>query len=294
MNVGLIGLGLMGHGMGESLLRGGHELTVYNRTASKADALVAKGARLAKSPADACRGDVVITMVADDAALEEVTFGALGILKNLAAGAVHVSASTISVALADRLTDEHTKAGQHFVSAPVFGRPQVAAAGQLNILIAGAADPVKRVMPVLESMGQKVWPFGDRPSAANLVKLSGNFMLFAAVEALAESIALLRKGGVDEHAFVDMMTNTLFAAPIYKGYAPLITKQQYQPPGFSAPLGLKDVRLALAAGESLQVPLPLGSLVRDKFLALLARGGEGDDIAALGRIAAEQAGIASR
>jgi 3-hydroxyisobutyrate dehydrogenase-like beta-hydroxyacid dehydrogenase len=291
MKIGLIGLGLMGHGMAESLLRGGHELTVYNRTASKADALVAKGAQLAKTPADACRGDVVITMLSDDAALEEVTRGAHGILKNLGAGAVHVSASTISVALAERLTDEHNKAGQHFVSAPVFGRPQVAAAGQLNILAAGAAEPVKRVMPVLEAMAQKVWPFGEQPSAANLVKLSGNFMIFAAVEALAESIALLRKAGVDEHAFVDMMTNTLFAAPIYKIYAPLITKQQYQPPGFAAPLGLKDVRLALAAGESMNVPLPLGSLVRDKFLALLARGGEGDDIAALGKVAAEQAGM---
>jgi 3-hydroxyisobutyrate dehydrogenase-like beta-hydroxyacid dehydrogenase len=219
-----------------------------------------------------------------------VTFGAHGILTNLGANAVHVSASTISVELAERLTDEHSKAGQHFVSAPVFGRPQVAAAGQLNILAAGAADPVKRAMPVLESMGQKVWPFGAKPSAANLVKLSGNFMIFAAVEALAESIALLRKAGVDEHAFVDMMTNTLFAAPIYKIYAPLITKQQYQPPGFAAPLGLKDVRLALAAGDSLNVPLPLGSLVRDKFLSLLARGGEGDDIAALGKVAAEQSG----
>ncbi len=291
MKVGLIGLGLMGHGMGESLLRGGHELTVYNRTASKADDLVAKGARLAKTPADACRGDAVITMVADDRALEEVTFGAQGIIKNLAAGSVHVSASTIGVPMADRLTDEHAKAGQHFVSAPVFGRPQVAAAGQLNIAVAGAPDAVKRVMPALESISQKVWPFGERPSAANLVKLSGNFMLFAAVEALAESIALLRKGGVDEHAFVDMITNTLFAAPIYKGYAPLITKQQYQPAGFAAPLGLKDVRLALAAGENLKVPLPLGSLVRDKFLALIARGGESDDIAALGKIAAEQAGM---
>ncbi|HEY5757806.1 MAG TPA: NAD(P)-dependent oxidoreductase [Steroidobacter sp.] len=291
MKVGLIGLGMMGHGMAESLLRGGHELTVYNRTAKKADALVAKGAQLAKTPADACRGDVVITMLSDDAALEEVIFGAHGILTNLSPGGVHVSASTISVALADRLTDEHSKAKQHFVSAPVFGRPHVAAAGQLNILAAGAPDPVKRVMPVLESMAQKVWPFGEKPSAANLVKLSGNFMIFAAVEALAESIALLRKAGVDEHAFVDMMTNTLFAAPVYKIYAPLITQQKYQPPGFSAPLGLKDVRLALAAGESMNVPLPLGSLVRDKFLALLARGGEGDDIAALGKIAAEQAGM---
>lgn len=291
MKVGLIGLGVMGQGMGESLLRGGHELTVYNRTTSKADALVAKGARLASTPADACRGDAVITMVADDAALEDVTFGTHGILQNLGAGTVHVSASTISVVLAERLTDEHTKAGQHFVSAPVFGRPHVAAAGQLNVLAAGAADAVKRVMPLLESMGQKVWPFGARPSAANLVKLSGNFLIFAAVEALAESIALLRKADVDQHAFVDMMTNTLFAAPIYKGYAPLITTQQYQPPGFAAPLGLKDVRLVLAAGESLNVPLPLGSLVRDKFLALLAQGdGENLDIAALGRVAAEQSG----
>lgn len=290
MKVGMIGLGLMGQGMAESLIRGGHELTVYNRTAKKADALVAKGARLAKTPADACKGDAVVTMLADDAALEEVAFGEQGILANLGAGAVHVSASTISVALADRLTDEHNKAGQHFVSAPVFGRPHVAAAGQLNIVAAGAADPVQRVMPVLEAMAQKVWRFGAQPSAANLVKLSGNFMIFAAVEALAESIALLRKAGVDEHAYVDMMTNTLFASPIYKTYAPLIIQQQYEPPGFSAPLGLKDVRLALAAGEHLNVPLPLGSLVRDKFLALLARKGEGLDIAALGRVAAEQSG----
>jgi 3-hydroxyisobutyrate dehydrogenase-like beta-hydroxyacid dehydrogenase len=291
MKVGLIGLGMMGHGMGESLLRGGHELTVYNRTASKADSLVAKGARLAKTPADACRGEVVITMLADDAAVEQVAFSEQGILKNLAPHTVHVSCSTISVAFADRLADAHAKAGQQFVSAPVFGRPQVATAGQLNIVAAGAQDSVKRVTPVLESMAQKVWPFGERPSAANLVKISGNFMLFAAVEALAESIALLRKAGVDEHAFVDMMTNTLFAAPVYKGYAPLITKQQYRPAGFAAPLGLKDVRLALTTGESLKVPLPLGSLVRDKFLALIARGGEEDDIAALGKIAAEQAGM---
>jgi 3-hydroxyisobutyrate dehydrogenase-like beta-hydroxyacid dehydrogenase len=291
MKVGLIGLGMMGHGMGESLLRGGHELTVYNRTASKADSLVAKGARLAKTPADACRGEVVITMLADDAAVEQVAFSDQGILKNLAADTVHVSCSTISVPFADRLADAHAKAGQQFVSAPVFGRPQVATAGQLNIVAAGAPDSVKRVTPALESMAQKVWPFGERPSAANLVKISGNFMLFAAVEALAESVALLRKAGVDEHAFVDMMTNTLFAAPVYKGYAPLITKQQYRPAGFAAPLGLKDVRLALAAGESLKVPLPLGSLVRDKFLALIARGGEEDDIAALGKIAAEQAGM---
>ncbi|MET0498519.1 MAG: NAD(P)-dependent oxidoreductase [Steroidobacteraceae bacterium] len=290
MKVGFIGLGKMGEGMADSLIRAGHELTVYNRTASRADALVAKGAVLAADPAEACGGEVVITMVADDAALENVAFGERGILANLGEGAVHISASTISVALSQRLRDEHAKLNQHFVSSPVFGRPQVAAAGQLNVLVAGAADPVRRVMPLLEAMGQKVWPMGAEPHEANLVKLSGNFLILAAVEALAETIALLSKAGVDKHAFVDMMTNSLFASPIYKIYGPLLAQEKYEPPGFVAHLGLKDIRLALAAGESLRVPLPLGSLLRDKFLTLLASGGENLDVVALGRVAAEQSG----
>ena len=290
MKVGFVGLGQMGVGMAGSLLRAGHEVTVYNRTASKADALIEKGARPASDPAAACGGDAVVTMLADDAAVEGVVFGERGILATLGSGAVHVSASTISIELAERLTQAHAEAGQHFVSAPVFGRPQVAAAGELNILVAGDADPVKRVLPLLEAMGQKVWPQGARPRDANLVKICGNFLIFAAVQALGETVALLGKAGVDKQLFMDMMTNSLFASPIYKIYGGMIAQGRYQPPGFAAPLGLKDVRLALAAGDDLQVPLPLGSVLRDQFITLLARGGNDLDASALAMVAAQNSG----
>jgi 3-hydroxyisobutyrate dehydrogenase-like beta-hydroxyacid dehydrogenase len=284
----------MGLGMAERLIQAGHELIVYNRTAGKADPLVAKGARVAADPSETCESEVVITMLADDAALEGVTLGAGGILAHLQPGAIHLSMSSISFALSERLTAEHLKARQHFVSAPVFGRPKVAAAGQLNILLAGAPAPSQVVLPLLEAMGQKVWPLGERPRDANLVKLSGNFLIAAAIEALAESITLVSKAGIDSKAFVDIMTSTLFASPIYKIYAPMIAEQKYSPPGFAAPLGFKDVRLTLAAGESLRVPLPLAALVRERYLALLAQGGEDLDWAALGLVAARDAGLQSR
>ena len=294
MKVGFIGLGQMGLGMAGRLLDAGHELVVFNRTSSKADPLLARGAQVAADPAETCRGDVVVTMLADDAALEGVAFGERGILANLSAGAVHLSMSTISLALSERLTAEHTKARQHFISAPVFGRPAVAAAGQLNIVMAGVLEASKTVMPLLEAMGQKVWPLGERARDANLVKLGGNFLIGAAIEALAESVALMSKAGVDKQAFIEIMTSTLFASPIYKIYGGLIAQEKYEPPGFAAPLGFKDVKLALAAGESLRVPLPLAGLLRERCLTLLARGGENLDWSALGLVAAQDSGQASR
>jgi 3-hydroxyisobutyrate dehydrogenase-like beta-hydroxyacid dehydrogenase len=291
MKVGFIGLGNMGSGMAASLLKAGHELAVYNRTPDKAKPLVEKGARKAASVADACKGDVVITMLADDAAVENLVFADPGILNSLSKGAIHVSASTISVALADKLTAEHAKRGQRFVSAPVFGRPEAAAAAKLFIVVAGASDAADTCMPLFEAMGQKTFRFGEKASNANLVKITGNFMISSTIETLSEAMALVAKGGLDQHQYLEFLTATLFNAPIYKTYGTLIADKKFKPAGFAAPLGLKDARLALAAGESLRVPLPLANLVRDRFLRLLARGDETIDWSAISMLAAEDAGL---
>jgi 3-hydroxyisobutyrate dehydrogenase-like beta-hydroxyacid dehydrogenase len=281
----------MGLGMAGNLLKAGHDMLVYNRTPDKTKPLVEKGARLASSVADACKGDVVITMLADDSAVESVVLGDAGILANLSKGAIHVSASTISVALADKLTTEHAKRGQRFVSAPVFGRPEAAAAAKLFIVVAGAADAVDTCMPLFEAMGQKTFHFGEKPSNANLVKISGNFMISSTIETLSEAMALVAKGGLDQHQYLDFLTSTLFNAPIYKTYGTLIADKKFKPAGFAAPLGLKDARLALAAGDALRVPLPLANLVRDRFLRLLARGDETLDWSAISMLAAEDSGL---
>ena len=292
MKTGFIGLGKMGAGMVESLLRAGHKVTVYNRSQEKAKPLVEKGARKAASVADACKGDAVITMLSDDNAVESVAFGNDGILGTLGKGAIHISASTISMALTDKLAREHLKSGQQFVSAPVFGRPEAASSAKLFIVVAGMADAVGACTPLFEAMGQKTFRFGDKPSNANLVKISGNFMIASTIETLSEAMALVAKGGLDQHEYLDFLTATLFNAPIYKTYGALIADKKFRPAGFAAPLGLKDVRLALAAGESLRTPLPLASLVRDRFLRLLARGDESIDWSAISLLAAEDAGVA--
>ncbi len=193
--------------------------------------------------------------------------------------------------LADKLTAEHAKHGQRFVSAPVFGRPEAAASAKLFIVTAGATDAVDACAPLFEAMGQKTFRFGEKPSSANLVKISGNFMIASTIETLSEAMALVAKGGLDQHQYLDFLTSTLFAAPIYKTYGTLIADKKFKPAGFAAPLGLKDTRLALAAGESLRVPLPLANLIRDRFLRLLARGDETLDWSAISMLAAEDAGL---
>jgi 3-hydroxyisobutyrate dehydrogenase-like beta-hydroxyacid dehydrogenase len=292
MKVGFIGLGSMGSAMASSLLKAGHELTVYNRTAAKAQPLVEHGAKFAARIAEACHGDFVITMLADDAALESTAFDDGGILQSLNKNAIHISCSTISVALSDRLADAHAKAGQRFVSAPVFGRPEAAAAAKLFVAAAGPSDTLDACAPIFDAIGQKTFRFGDKPSLANLVKLSGNFLIASVIESLSEAMALVSKGGLDQRQYLDFLTSTLFNAPVYKTYGGLIADKKFTPAGFVAPLGLKDVRLTLAAGESLRVPLPLASLIRDRFLTLLARGGENLDWSAISQIAAEDSGQA--
>ena len=247
MRVGFIGLGNMGSGMAANLLKAGHEVTVYNRTRAKAEALVAQGARAAADIAQACRGDAVITMLADDNAVEGVTQGEGGVVTSLPPGALHISSSTISVALSERLTAAHAAAGQRFVAAPVFGRPDAAARRELFVLAAGADEAITAATPLLEAMGKAVFPVAEAPPAANLVKLSGNFLIASIIEALGEAMALVAKGGVDRERYLDILTSTLFGAPVVRTYGGLIAKRQFQPAGFAAPLGLKDIRLALAA-----------------------------------------------
>jgi 3-hydroxyisobutyrate dehydrogenase-like beta-hydroxyacid dehydrogenase len=290
MKVGVIGLGNMGSGIAASLLRAGHEVAVYNRTPSKAQTLVKQGARLAAKVADACRGDAVITMLADDSALESVVFGDAGVIASLSKGAVHVSSSTISVALSERLAAAHAAKGQRFVSAPVFGRPEAAAAAKLFVTVAGAPDAVEDCMPLFEAMGQKTFRFGANPPDANLVKLSGNFLITSVIESLGEAMALVGKAGLDQHQYLDFLTSTLFNAPIYKTYGALIADKKFEPAGFAAPLGFKDNRLVLAAAETLRVPLPLANLIYNRFLTLLAHGGESLDWSAISQLPAEDAG----
>jgi len=293
MKVGLIGLGNMGSGMAASLLKGGHEVTVHNRTARKAQALVAQGARYAAHVADACSGEAVITMLADDLAVESVVFGDSGVIRNLAKGAIHISASTISVALSEKMAVAHGASGQRFVSAPVFGRPDSAAVAKLFITVAGAPDAVDACMPLFESIGQRTFRFGDNAPDANLIKLSGNFLISSVIEALGEAMALVGKAGLDQHQYIDFLTSTLFNAPVYKTYGGLIADRKFVPAGFAAPLGFKDNRLVLAAAEKLRVPLPLASLIYNRFLTLLARGGEALDWSAFSQLAAEDSGQAA-
>ena len=290
MKLGFIGLGRMGTAMARNLLKAGHEVTVYNRTPDKARALAAQGARVATRVADACRGAAVISMLANDEAVHSVVFEAGGVLESAGRGALHISMSTISVGLSAQLATAHAAAGQRFVAAPVFGRPEAAAAAQLFIIAAGVRAAVDDCAPLCDAMGQKVFYLGTEPSAANLVKLSGNFLIACVIESLGEAVALIGKAGIDERTYLDLLTSTLFNVPLYKIYGSLIVDQKFEPAGFAAPLGLKDIRLALAAAEELRVPMPLASLLRDRFLALLARGGEALDWSAIARLSAADAG----
>jgi 3-hydroxyisobutyrate dehydrogenase-like beta-hydroxyacid dehydrogenase len=280
----------MGAGMAANLLRAGHEVTVYNRTPTKAQSLVAQGAKAAASVSDACRGDAVMTMLANDDAVEDVAFGDGGIIDNLQAGAIHISSSTISPALSHRLEAAHAKAGQRFVAAPVFGRPDVAAAGQLVVAAAGAPDAVKAAAPLLHTIGKSVFIVSDIANVANLVKLSGNFLFASVIESLGEAVALVSKAGVDRRHYLNFLTSTLFDVPAYKIYGGLIAEGKFEPAAFAAPLGYKDIRLTLAAADDLRVPMPLASLLHNRFLTLLANGGDSLDWSAIGQLAARDAG----
>ncbi len=291
MRVGFIGLGNMGLPIARNLLKAGHELTVYNRTRSKAEALVAAGAKVANSLTEASAAEVVMTMLADDHAVEQATLGDGGILNTLASGGVHVSLSTISTALSGRLTEAHKARGQSFVASPVFGRPEAAEAARLVVVAAGPHEAVEHVRPLLEAIGRKVFVVGPEPQSANAVKLAGNFLIASMLETLSEAFALTRKSGVEPATFLEIVNGSFFQSPIYENYGKIIIGEKFSPPGFALRLGLKDVRLVLAAGDEAAVPMPVASVIRDHFLSGVARGWGDMDWAALAKVVAEDAGL---
>jgi len=290
MKLGFIGLGRMGAAMAANLVKAGHDVSVFNRSPGKGSSLVKLGAHEAADVAGVCGGDAVITMLADDDAASDIALGSGGLIDSLPKGAIHLSMSTISVTLSKRLAQAHAKAGQRYVAAPVFGRPDAAATAKLFIVAAGDAATVDVCQPLFRAMGQKTFPIGTEPSAANLVKLSGNFLMASAIEALGEAVALIGKAGIDRRAYIELLTSSIFNVPAYKTYGALIAQGKFEPAAFAAPLGYKDIRLALSAAESLRVPMPLASLLHDRFLRLFAQGGDQLDWAAIGGLATQDAG----
>ena len=291
MEIGLIGLGNMGSGIAKTLLRAGHKVTVYNRTRSRAEALRPQGAIVAASIGEACRGEAVLTMLADDQAVESVVFGEGGILASLRGGGLHISLSTISVALSDKLTEAHANAGQEYVASPVFGRPEAAEGAKLAVVAAGAKRSTERCRPLLEALGPKLLVIGERPSMANTVKITGNFLIATVLESLAEALAFARKSGLDAAVVLEFFTSTLFNAPVYKTYGSLIVEGKHDQVGFALPLGFKDVKLMIQAAEAQTVPVPIASVLHDRFVLALSRGYEKKDWSVLGRVAAEDAGL---
>src|SRR5260370_160348 len=291
MKVGLTGLGLMGSGMARNLLRAGHEVVVFNRSREKAEALGADGAGVADTPAVVCSvSEAVMTMLADDHAVEQVVVGENGIAPALPASAIHISCSTISIALARRLAAEHGRRGQRYLSGHVFGRPDAAESKKLLVIAAGPADVVEHCRPLFDAIGRQTFVVGSDPSQANAVKLCGNFMIAATLEAFGEAYAALRKADVGPHTFLDVMS-TLFGSPVYANYGRLIADEKFEPAGFALRLGLKDTRLVLEAAEEYAAPMPLASLIRDNFLSAMAHGQADQDWSSVTRVAARNAGL---
>jgi 3-hydroxyisobutyrate dehydrogenase-like beta-hydroxyacid dehydrogenase len=293
MQVGFVGLGRMGQGMARRLLDAGHQLTVYNRTPEKSADLAKAGATVAASIAEAAhRSEVLVSMLADDAALETVTLGEKGLLGSLTRDAVHMAMGTHSVGVIRRLAETHAKAGQHLVSAPVLGRPDRAAAGELGIIAAGAEAALARCRPLLPAMGKRIFEAGTDPIAAACLKVANNFVLGCAIEAMGEAFALVRKHEVPPAILYDVLTEVLFAAPAYKIYGKIIADQDYDKVGITAVLGLKDCNLALAASDAARVPLPAASIWRDHLLAAIAQGDGQRDWSVMALAQARASGLA--
>ena len=292
MKIGFIGLGNMGSAMARNLIKAGHDLIVYNRTRSRTEELQRLGAEVADTPAAATAGvEALITMLADDRAVEAVTFEPGLTIESLPAGAAHISMSTISIALSRRLQKAHEEKHQNYVAAPVFGRPDAAAAAKLFIVAAGSTQQIEKCRSLFSAMGQKLFVINEDAPAANLIKLSGNFLITTVIESLAEACALMRKSGVDPQKFLEVMTESLFAAPVYKNYGAMIAADKFEPVGFKMPLGFKDNRLVLAAAEEAAVPMPMARVVHDRFVAALAQGMENADWSAIAHIAFTSAGL---
>jgi 3-hydroxyisobutyrate dehydrogenase-like beta-hydroxyacid dehydrogenase len=291
MRIGFIGLGNMGAAIARNLVEAGHQMTVYNRSREKAEPFAALGVQIADSPAQLCHGnEAVVTMLSDDAAVEQVVFGDDGLASALATGAAHISHSTISVSLARRLQREHAVRNQGYISSPVFGRPEAAANKQLIVVPAGPAELVERFRPLFNAIGRKTYEVGSEPWQANAIKLCGNFMIVSMLETFAEAFATMRKAGVDPHTFLAVMED-LFGSPVYKNYGRIMADEKFDPAGFALKLGAKDVRLVLEAAQEFSAPMPLASLIRDHFVDAIAHGQQDLDWSSLSRVLARNAGL---
>lgn len=289
MKIGFLGLGGMGAAMAANLIKAGHQVVVWNRSPAAAEPLVALGAVAATTPVQAFDVELVISMLADDNSTRTVLLDS-GALASAKAGLVHLSMATLSTALVTELVELHREQGVEFVAAPVFGRTDVAAAGKLNILVAGPETAIAKAQPVLDVLGQKTWPLGDDPLRAVAVKIAGNFMIASAIEAMGESTALVKTYGVAPGEFMEIMGNTLFNAPVYRNYGALIAEQRFDPAAFRLVLGLKDVGLALSAGQEQRVPLPFASVLRDNLLEAIAHGDGDLDWSALSQVVLRKSG----
>ena len=289
MDIGFIGLGTMGSRVAENLVKAGNKVRAWNRGRASVDELARLGAQPVASPREAFSGDAVFSMLADDNAVRQVIEP---LLDGSPKGLVHVNMATISISLARELAARHKERGLFYVAAPVFGRPLLAAAAKLTIVVAGDAGAIARVQPLLNLIGQRTWPMGAEPERANVVKLAGNVLLGAAVEAMAEASALASRNGVAPAELLDVLTNGVFTAPAYQMYGAAIAEQQYDPPQFKLKLTLKDLRLALAAAEEVSVPMPLADVVHESLLEASAHGDGERDLAALATVSMRRAGTA--
>jgi 3-hydroxyisobutyrate dehydrogenase-like beta-hydroxyacid dehydrogenase len=286
MNVGFIGLGIMGAPMALNILKRGHELAVYNRTPDKARPLVEAGATLAPAPQEIGDVDVLITCVADGPAEDAVIFDS-GLIDRLPKTSVHVSCTTLGVDTARKLTAEHGKRGRMFVAAPVLGRAvDMAPAGKLFVIAAGPPEGIARCMPLFEAVGQRTFTFGADPANAIAVKLAVNFMGLTNIEGMAEAFALTAQYGVKRSDFYEFLTNTLFSTPLYKSYGKLIEQDTFTPANFAVPLGLKDIKLAIEAAERVNLALPAASVVRDHLVQAIAQGYREEDWSVIARVVA--------
>jgi 3-hydroxyisobutyrate dehydrogenase-like beta-hydroxyacid dehydrogenase len=289
MKIGFIGLGRMGHHVAANLLKAGHSVTVWNRSQDPVMALVAKGAAAAATPQEALQGDAVFSMLSNDQVMRDV--GLAGpLLERAAKGLIHVNLATISVAFAKELSAAHAKAGLGYISAPVFGRPEMAETAQLVLVAGGDAATLATMQPVFDKIGARTVPL-DAPEKANLFKIAGNFMIAAELESTGESFALLRKGGVDPALFHDVLSGRLFTGAVFKNYGAMILNRQYEPAGFALTLGLKDVNLARAAAEGMGMTLPTAELLKTHYDQAVSWGWQDKDWAAIGEVSAKKAGV---
>ena len=288
MDIGFIGVGTMGSRIAANLLKAGHTVRAWNREPEPVEALARLGAQPVSTAREAFSGDAVFSMLADDAAVHAV-FDPL--LESAPKGLVHVNMATVSVAIARDMAARHRDHGLFYVSANVFGRPELAATAKLTIVVAGDPSAVARVQPLLDVIGQRTYSMGSEPERANVVKLAGNFMLGAAVEAMSEASAMASRYGIPPADFLKVLTEGVFSAPAYITYGAAIANERYDPPGFKLSLTLKDLRLALAAADEITMPMPLADVVYESLLEAAARGDGERDLAALARVSKRRAGL---